>query len=158
MGSSSYGRLPTTAQIDRIDRLLNTTKGRIVRRGEVDREAGKIGISIVCDVMEGDILLEEEVFGPIVVVSTVQVSFDASLLLSCLAADSCLPAVPFPRHRVSRRLSGESTPELLRSVSTSSRRTRRSRITVRPPSLSRCLSFLPSPPQADFLSPPFLQS
>ncbi|KAL7417598.1 Aldehyde/histidinol dehydrogenase [Mrakia frigida] len=72
MGSSSYGRLPTTAQIDRIDRLLNTTKGRIVRRGEVDREAGKIGISIVCDVMEGDILLEEEVFGPIVVVSTVQ--------------------------------------------------------------------------------------
>jgi acyl-CoA reductase-like NAD-dependent aldehyde dehydrogenase len=74
LASSSYGKLPTSAQIDRIERLLDTTNGTIVRRGEVDRERGKIGISIVCDVKEGDVLTEEEVFGPIVVVMPVEVS------------------------------------------------------------------------------------
>jgi acyl-CoA reductase-like NAD-dependent aldehyde dehydrogenase len=66
----SDAKIPTQGMIDRLERLLDGTKGRIVRRGKVDREGMKMGVSIVADVEEGDILLneKEEIFGPILVI------------------------------------------------------------------------------------------
>lgn len=72
--SSSFGKIPRGDMIDRLERLLDQTKGIVVRRGTVDRERGKMGISIVKDVGVGDVLMQEEIFGPILVVCPVDVS------------------------------------------------------------------------------------
>lgn len=72
--SEAYGKLPRKEMVDRIERLLGETKGRVVRRGEVNRETNQIGISIVCDVEPDDVLMQEEIFGPILVVVPMDVS------------------------------------------------------------------------------------
>lgn len=72
MVSDSYGNVPSSS-IDRLEKLMRETKGRVIRRGEIDRERRKVGISIVADVMPGDVLLQEEIFGPILVIVSPEV-------------------------------------------------------------------------------------
>lgn len=67
LASSSYGTL-SRSRIEHLTKLLDETKGTVLRRGVVDLERGKMGISIVADVREGDVLMKEEIFGPILVV------------------------------------------------------------------------------------------
>lgn len=59
--------LPLAAKggMDRVEKLLEGTKGTFVERGKIDRETGKVGISVVRDVEIGDALLDEELFAPI---------------------------------------------------------------------------------------------
>jgi acyl-CoA reductase-like NAD-dependent aldehyde dehydrogenase len=72
LASDSYGIL-SRGRIEHLSDLLDKTRGTIVRRGAVDLERGKMGISIVTDVPDDDVLMSEEIFGPIVVILTKEV-------------------------------------------------------------------------------------
>ncbi|CDZ96697.1 Aldehyde dehydrogenase [Phaffia rhodozyma] len=68
LDSDTYGKFPTEGTIDRLERLLDQTEGTIIKRGLVNRERKRMGISIVKNVKETDALMKEEIFGPILVV------------------------------------------------------------------------------------------
>ncbi|KIJ27614.1 hypothetical protein M422DRAFT_190818 [Sphaerobolus stellatus SS14] len=63
--SESYCRICTLPAWERLTTLLTQTKGRIVLGGDADREERYIAPTIVQDVSFDDILMEEELFGPI---------------------------------------------------------------------------------------------
>ncbi|TFK50665.1 aldehyde dehydrogenase [Heliocybe sulcata] len=64
LNSSSYGRVVNAMHHKRLMDMLSRTNGTIVLGGKTD---GKLGLepTVVKDVREGDSLLEEEIFGPI---------------------------------------------------------------------------------------------
>jgi aldehyde dehydrogenase (NAD+) len=60
-----YGRLVNDRHWQRVSSYLEKTKGKVVIKGELDRDTKFIGPIVVTDIPEGDVLLQEEVFGPI---------------------------------------------------------------------------------------------
>ncbi|KAF8637546.1 hypothetical protein AX17_002753 [Amanita inopinata Kibby_2008] len=64
LNSDSYSRIVTETQFKRLKGLLEKTQGQVVLGGKDD---GKKGLepTIVRDVKPGDVLLDEEMFGPI---------------------------------------------------------------------------------------------
>ncbi|CAG8642879.1 11498_t:CDS:2 [Ambispora leptoticha] len=63
--NNSYARIINQRHFDRIQTLLNGTKGRIVAGGDTDRNDLFIAPTIVADVPKDDTLMESEIFGPI---------------------------------------------------------------------------------------------
>ncbi|CAG8572983.1 1031_t:CDS:2 [Cetraspora pellucida] len=63
--TSRYCRIINKSHFDRLQNLLNQTKGRIVHGGNFDKEDLYISPTIVADVPKEDKLMEDEIFGPI---------------------------------------------------------------------------------------------
>lgn len=74
--ASTYGRLISEAHAERLKSLLNRTKGTVVigGRSEGADGTGKHAMepTVVIDVKDGDSLLEEELFGPILPIISVE--------------------------------------------------------------------------------------
>ncbi|KAH9486012.1 Aldehyde dehydrogenase family 3 member I1, chloroplastic [Psilocybe cubensis] len=67
LNSNSFSRIVSDAHFERLKGLLKRTNGKIVFGGKWEEGEGKRGFepTLVVDVKEGDALLEEELFGPI---------------------------------------------------------------------------------------------
>ncbi|KAF1365576.1 aldehyde dehydrogenase [Lizonia empirigonia] len=59
-----YTHIVNDRNFERLDRLLCNTKGKVIYGGERDRKTRYFGPTIITDVKEGDSLLSEELFGP----------------------------------------------------------------------------------------------
>lgn len=59
----------------RVNDMLTRTKGHVVVGGKVDAPRKKIDVTVVRDVQGDDSLLEDEIFGPVLAVVPVDVSF-----------------------------------------------------------------------------------
>ncbi|KAH8112082.1 aldehyde dehydrogenase [Phellopilus nigrolimitatus] len=65
LASDSYGRIVNGAHFTRLTALLRRSRGKVVMGGETDEARLKIAPTVVTDVQDGDALMEEELFGPI---------------------------------------------------------------------------------------------
>jgi acyl-CoA reductase-like NAD-dependent aldehyde dehydrogenase len=63
--SPDYGRIINERHFDRVSELLETTKGQVVFGGEKDRDSKYIQPTVLVDVKTDDVLLKDEIFGPI---------------------------------------------------------------------------------------------
>jgi len=63
--SPDFARIINEKQFDRLEKLINTTKGTIVCGGSCDRESLYVSPTIVIDVDQDDALMQDEIFGPI---------------------------------------------------------------------------------------------
>jgi acyl-CoA reductase-like NAD-dependent aldehyde dehydrogenase len=59
------GRIINESHFGRLEGLLRGSKGQVVHGGDLDRERLRMGITIVKDVEEGDTLMGDEIFGPL---------------------------------------------------------------------------------------------
>ncbi|CAG8566628.1 1136_t:CDS:2 [Dentiscutata heterogama] len=71
-GTSDYSRIINKNHFDRLQNLLNQTKGKIVYGGNFDRDDLYISPTIVADVPKDDKLMEDEIFGPILPIVVVE--------------------------------------------------------------------------------------
>ncbi|PPQ68235.1 hypothetical protein CVT24_005043, partial [Panaeolus cyanescens] len=79
MGDGGYGRIVNKTHFERIRGMMEASQGRVVVRGKVDEERLMIEpCVIVVDQAGKDVLLEEEIFGPILPVVIVG-SVDAAI-------------------------------------------------------------------------------
>ena len=69
--SDSYGRMATDAHFSRVKHLLDNTKGKIIIGGETDAAQKFVAPTIVTNVDEDDVLMDDEIFGPILPILTV---------------------------------------------------------------------------------------
>jgi aldehyde dehydrogenase (NAD+) len=76
LGSPSYGRIVSEGHFGRIKGLLERTKGQVVLGGKTEEPRG-IEPTVVKNVEEGDSLLEEEIFGPLLPIVPVKSVNDA---------------------------------------------------------------------------------
>lgn len=65
LDSPSFGSIVSDSHYKRLTSLLSHTKGEVVLQGRTDAARRRLEPTIVKDVAEGDSLLEEELFGPI---------------------------------------------------------------------------------------------
>jgi aldehyde dehydrogenase (NAD+) len=65
LDSPSFGSIVSDSHYKRLTSLLSRTKGEVVLHGRTDAARRRLEPTIVKDVAEGDSLLEEELFGPI---------------------------------------------------------------------------------------------
>ncbi|KDR77921.1 hypothetical protein GALMADRAFT_118796 [Galerina marginata CBS 339.88] len=74
LNSDSYSRVVSEAHFERLKTILGRTKGKVVLGGKWEEGPGKRGFepTIVVDVKPGDALLEEEIFGPILPIVSVE--------------------------------------------------------------------------------------
>ncbi|KAI9070308.1 aldehyde dehydrogenase [Trametes sanguinea] len=70
--SDSFARMVSEAHAARIKRLIDETKGTIVFGGDVDIPDRYVGPTVVRDVKPDDVLMDEEIFGPVLVVVPVK--------------------------------------------------------------------------------------
>lgn len=66
-----YAHIPSERLFDRLAGLINNTQGKIVHGGNVDRQSLYIEPTIVTDIKADDVLMEDEIFGPILPIITV---------------------------------------------------------------------------------------
>jgi len=64
-GGGGMAKIVNEAHFGRLERLLAGTKGQIVHGGDLDRENSKIGLTIIKDVGLEDMLMSDEIFGPL---------------------------------------------------------------------------------------------
>ncbi|KAG2065876.1 aldehyde dehydrogenase [Suillus decipiens] len=65
LDSPLFGSIVSDLHHKRLTSLLSRTKGEVVLQGRADAARKRLELTIVKDVAEGDSLLEEEIFGPI---------------------------------------------------------------------------------------------
>ncbi|KAL5965786.1 Aldehyde dehydrogenase family 3 member A2 [Taenia solium] len=70
--SEDFSRIVNQRHTTRLSNLLQNTKGKKVYGGKTDLEAKFIEMTIVKDVKEDDVLMQEEIFGPILPIVTVK--------------------------------------------------------------------------------------
>ncbi|KAJ8073899.1 Hexadecenal dehydrogenase [Marasmius tenuissimus] len=75
--AGAYGRLVTPQALDRINELLQKTKGKVVLGGEVDKSQKYMAPTVVKDVKPDDPLMNQEIFGPILPIMMVKDLDDA---------------------------------------------------------------------------------
>ncbi|KAG0257499.1 Aldehyde dehydrogenase [Actinomortierella ambigua] len=63
--STSYGRLVNDRHYNRVKKLLDESKGKVVVGGETDEKERFIAPTVVLDVKADDSLMSEEIFGPV---------------------------------------------------------------------------------------------
>ncbi|KAK0218138.1 aldehyde dehydrogenase [Armillaria fumosa] len=80
--STSYARIVSKSHFDRLNSLLAQTKGTIVIGGKMDTERLKIEPIIVTGIQPDDVLMEGELFGPILPIIEVGTFEDACELVS----------------------------------------------------------------------------
>ncbi|KAF9038271.1 aldehyde dehydrogenase [Hymenopellis radicata] len=78
LSSSSFSRIVATAQFRRLVFLLDKTKGSIVMGGRYDASTLQMEPTLITDVAEDDVLLSDEIFGPILPLVLVP-SMDAAI-------------------------------------------------------------------------------
>lgn len=66
------GRIVSNKHWIRLKRLMEETKGRVVLGGESDEEDKYMAPTVLVDVAEDDALMQEEIFGPILPILTVE--------------------------------------------------------------------------------------
>lgn len=79
--SPDMSRIITPKHWTRLMGLLNRTKGKVVVGGEHDEKDRYIAPTVVVDVAEDDALMEEEIFGPILPILTIE-SLEESIKLA----------------------------------------------------------------------------
>ncbi len=75
--SADLGRIVNKQNFERISRLLAGTSGTIKFGGKSDAESRFMDLTVVTDIGESDLLMEEEIFGPILPIITVSSADDA---------------------------------------------------------------------------------
>jgi Aldehyde dehydrogenase family len=75
LSSPDTGCIINEKHYHRVLDMLTRTKGRVVVGGQVDPSRKKIDVTVVRDIRPDDSLLEDEIFGPILAVVPVDVSF-----------------------------------------------------------------------------------
>ncbi|KAJ8474575.1 hypothetical protein ONZ51_g7116 [Trametes cubensis] len=70
--SDSYARIISEAQANRLKKYIDSTKGKIVFGGEVDAPQRYVAPTLVRDVRPDDPLMEDELFGPILLIIPVK--------------------------------------------------------------------------------------
>jgi aldehyde dehydrogenase (NAD+) len=61
----TMARIVNEGHFERLKGLADGTKGQIVYGGDFSREELRVGITIVKDVERGDVLMGDEIFGPL---------------------------------------------------------------------------------------------
>ena len=69
--SGDLCRIINDRNFARLSRLLDATDGKIAFGGSSDAKERFMGLTVVTDVKEGDSLMSEELFGPILPIVTV---------------------------------------------------------------------------------------
>jgi aldehyde dehydrogenase (NAD+) len=69
--------------------MLSRTKGRVILGGKADPSRKKLDVTVVRDVKGDDSLLEDEIFGPVLAVVPVDVSFFPMLNSSLVQRRYC---------------------------------------------------------------------
>ncbi|XP_038164356.1 aldehyde dehydrogenase family 3 member B1 [Cyprinodon tularosa] len=70
--SPDLSRIVSDRHQNRLKKLLDRTKGKVLIGGESDQEDKYIAPTVVVDVAEDDALMEEEIFGPILPIITLE--------------------------------------------------------------------------------------
>ncbi|OSC99242.1 NAD-aldehyde dehydrogenase [Trametes coccinea BRFM310] len=70
--SDSFSRMVSEAHAARIKRLIDETKGTVVFGGDADIPERYVGPTVVKDVKPDDVLMSEEIFGPVLAVVPVK--------------------------------------------------------------------------------------
>ena len=70
--SDSYARIVNDRNFDRLQKLLNGTKGHVAVGGETSKDQRYIAPTLVENVAASDSLMSEELFGPILPIMTVK--------------------------------------------------------------------------------------
>lgn len=70
--TADYARIVSLHHTQRLKKLLDATKGKVVIGGEVDLEKKYIAPTVVVDVRPDDSLMSEELFGPILPIIPVE--------------------------------------------------------------------------------------
>ncbi|EKM49549.1 uncharacterized protein PHACADRAFT_153983 [Phanerochaete carnosa HHB-10118-sp] len=65
---STWGKIVNEHHYDRLERLIKETKGKVIIGGRSDPVTRRISNTVVADVKLDDILMEDEVFGPVLAV------------------------------------------------------------------------------------------
>ncbi|KAG8744904.1 hypothetical protein FRC10_009274 [Ceratobasidium sp. 414] len=91
--SDSYSRIVSERHYDRVKQMVDETKGSVVLggAGDADRTQKFIAPTVVKDVQGDDILMQSEIFGPVLPIVPVKVAKEKRL--ASLSAMS----IPFPR-------------------------------------------------------------
>ncbi|KAK4700715.1 hypothetical protein P7C70_g5528, partial [Phenoliferia sp. Uapishka_3] len=72
--NQQYSRIVSRNQFNRIKTLIDETKGRVVIGGTCDEQSNKVEITIVADVQTDDVLMQGEIFGPVLPILVVETS------------------------------------------------------------------------------------
>lgn len=80
--STSYARIVSKSHFDRLSTLLTRTNGVTVLGGKMNTERLKIEPTIVTGIQPDDVLMEGELFGPILPIIEVGTFEDACELVS----------------------------------------------------------------------------
>ena len=75
--TKDFGRVINANHVNRIERLVAGTQGKVIRAGAADPDAHYIPPTLVQDAQVGEPLLKEEIFGPVLPVVTVDNMDDA---------------------------------------------------------------------------------
>ncbi|EGO03972.1 hypothetical protein SERLA73DRAFT_175681 [Serpula lacrymans var. lacrymans S7.3] len=75
--SPDFSRIVSTSHFNRIKRLLDSTQGTVAIGGDTDESKKFIAPTVVKDVQEGDALMSEELFGPVLPIVPVDSVDDA---------------------------------------------------------------------------------
>ncbi|XP_027027671.1 aldehyde dehydrogenase family 3 member B1 [Tachysurus fulvidraco] len=70
--SPDYGRIITDKHWNRLTELLRKSQGKVVIGGESVKEDKYMAPTVLVDVTESDVLMQEEIFGPILPILTVE--------------------------------------------------------------------------------------
>ncbi|XP_072550088.1 aldehyde dehydrogenase family 3 member B1 [Salminus brasiliensis] len=70
--SEDYGRIVTDRHWERLMELLGKSEGKVVIGGEGAKEEKYIAPTVIVDLQESDALMQEEIFGPILPIITVE--------------------------------------------------------------------------------------
>lgn len=70
--SEDYGRIVTDRHWDRLMEILSKSEGKVVIGGEGSKEDKYFAPTVVVDLQESDALMQEEIFGPILPIITIE--------------------------------------------------------------------------------------
>jgi aldehyde dehydrogenase (NAD+) len=90
LGSSEYAHIVSEAHYKRILDLLSRTKGKVAVRGRFEETSLTIETTIIKDVADGDSLMEEEIFGPLLPIFPVDSIEDAVDFINARQVGHCL--------------------------------------------------------------------
>lgn len=80
-GGAGMSRIVNEAHFGRLSALLEGTNGLVVHGGDVDKEELRVGLTIVRDVDREDVLMGDEIFGPLLPVLRVGDTEEAIALI-----------------------------------------------------------------------------
>lgn len=80
----SIGQLSSKEQFSRLANLLEKTEGRIVFGGHLNKHKNQISLTLVDNVKLDDILMNDEIFGPIFPIISVKNEFEACSIIKHL--------------------------------------------------------------------------